>query len=88
VAVCETAAWQTVEGRVVMLDLESERYYRLDAVGSRMWELLSELGEVETVHARLHDEYDVDSSVLRQDLEDFIVQLVAAGLLRAESTPS
>ncbi len=37
-ALNETTAWQMVEGRVVMLDLDSEHYYRLDAVGSRMFE--------------------------------------------------
>lgn len=84
--VCDTAAWQMVEGRVVMIDLESEHYYRLDAVGSRMWELLNECGEVETVHARLLDEFDVSSSVLRRDLDEFIARLATVGLLRVEST--
>ncbi|MGI8801074.1 MAG: PqqD family protein [Solirubrobacteraceae bacterium] len=84
----EAAAWQIVEGRVVMLDLDAERYYRLDSVGSRMWELLSEFGDVESVHARLLAEYDVDASELRQDLEDFVTRLVAAGLVQVEPTRS
>jgi hypothetical protein len=45
VAPSETMAWQTVEGRVVRLDLDSEHYYRLDPVGSRMWELLCECND-------------------------------------------
>jgi len=47
VTIDETTAWQMVDGQVVMLELGSEHYYRLDAVGSRMWELLSTGGDVD-----------------------------------------
>jgi hypothetical protein len=77
-----------VEGRVVMLDLDSEHYYRLDDVGSRMWELLCECGEVEKVHTLLRDEYEVDPEVLRRDLDEFVTRLATAGLLRVEPIPS
>jgi hypothetical protein len=73
-----------VDGQVVMLELDSERYYRLDEVGSRMWELLSTGSDVDAAHARLLEEYEVDGDVLRADLEDFIERLTAKGLLRGE----
>ena len=84
VTVDETTAWQMVDGRVVMLELDSERYFRLDEVGSRMWELLSTGGDVDAAYARLLEEYEVDEAVLRADLEDFIERLTAKGLLRGE----
>ena len=83
-AVSDDAAWQRVDGRVVMLQLDSEHYYRLDTVGSRMWELLDELGEIGRVHARLLDEFDVDPAVLSRDLEVFVAELAAAGLVTVE----
>jgi hypothetical protein len=84
VTVSDATAWQIVEDRVVMLDLDSEHYYRLDPVGSRMWELLCENGAVETAHARLIEEYEVDPTELRTDLAEFIARLAAAGLLQVE----
>ena len=84
VAIDETTAWQMIDGRVVMLELDSEHYFRLDAVGSRMWELLSTDGDVDSAYARLLEEYEVEGDVLRTDLEDFIEQLSAKGLLRAQ----
>ena len=42
-----------VDGQVVMLELDSDHYYRLDAAGSRMWELLSTGGDVDAAYARL-----------------------------------
>jgi hypothetical protein len=84
VTVGDATAWQVVEGRVVMLDLDSEHYYRLDPVASRMWELLCENGAVETAHARLIEEYEVDATELHTDLAEFIAKLAAAGLLQVE----
>jgi hypothetical protein len=84
VTIDETTAWQMVDGQVVMLELESEHYYRLDAVGSRMWELLSEDGDVDAAYVQLLEEYEVDGDVLRTDLDDFIERLTANGLLRGE----
>jgi hypothetical protein len=88
VVIPETAVWQVVEERVVILELDGSQYFRLDAVGSRMWGLLDELGDIETVHARLADEYEVDASQLRQDLEEFVSELATAGLLVVEPAAS
>lgn len=84
VTIDEDVAWQKVDGCVVMLVLASERYLRLDDVGSRMWELLDESADVRTAHARLHAEYDAEASILLRDLHDFIVRLAHAGVLRVE----
>lgn len=73
--------FQDLERESIMLDLESEYYFSLDDVGTRMWQLLSEHQETATVLARLLDEYDVDEATLRQDLAALIDQLVAAGLV-------
>ena len=40
---------------MVLLDPEAGRYYTLDAVGARCWELLAEHGEIEAVVAQLSD---------------------------------
>ena len=48
-----------VRGEVVLLSLASGSYYGLNAIGSRMWHLLRERGEVEGVVLRLLDEYKV-----------------------------
>jgi hypothetical protein len=49
---------------------------------------LNECGGIETVHARLLDEYDVSASALRRDLDEFIARLATAGLLLVEPTQS
>jgi hypothetical protein len=73
--------FQEIEGETVLLDVEAERYYALDEVGSRCWELLAEHGDLEKVVASMLDEFDVDEATLRSDLEALLEQLSAAGLV-------
>lgn len=82
----EDVVWQNLDGCVVMLAFAPARYYRLDDVGSRMWELLNECEDVATAFARLSEEYDVDASTLRRDLSDFIERLVDVGMLRVDAS--
>jgi hypothetical protein len=73
--------FQEIEGETVLLDVEAERYYALDEVGSRCWELLAEHGDLEKVVASMLAEFDVDEATLRSDLEALLEQLSAAGLV-------
>lgn len=88
----EDVVWQTLDGLVVILaftptrNYPSARYYRLDDTGSRMWELLTDSGDVATAFAQLCDEFEVDASRLRRDLHDFIERLVDAGLVRVDAS--
>jgi hypothetical protein len=68
-------------GESVILDLETETYYGLDAVGTRMWSLVTGAHDVETAYRILADEYDVAPETLRRDLERLLDDLVERGLL-------
>lgn len=88
VSVPETTAWQVVEGRVVILELDDEHYYRLDEVGSRMWEVLCESGDLGAARKQLEAEFDVDPETLHRDLEAFVARLADAGLVTIEGASS
>ena len=57
---------QELEGEAVLLDLESERYYGFDKVGTRMWKLLAENSDVQATFEQLLSEYAVEADVLRK----------------------
>jgi hypothetical protein len=65
----------------VLLNLESERYFGLDDVGTRFLAVLTESDSIEAAYERLRDEYDVDAQVLRQDLLVLVEKLIDQGLL-------
>ena len=60
--------FQQLESEAVLLDLDSEHYYSLDPVATRIWKLLSEDGSVETAVSSLLATYDIDETTLRRDL--------------------
>ena len=75
-----------VEGEAVLLNLEIGQYYSLDEVGTRMWALLAQHGQIEPVVQAMLDEYDAGEGELRQDLVDLVEELAAHGLLRVNET--
>lgn len=82
VEVAPDVVFRQVSGEAVILDLESQRYFSLDATGTRMWELLAEHGALDIVRDMLLTEYEVEPEVLERDLNELVTRLLDAGLLR------
>ncbi len=74
-----------LDNESILFKLQIKRYYSLDDVGTRMWQLLSECNNMETVVQQLLMEYDVEVDHLRQELETLIEKLAQAGLLNVEN---
>ena len=70
-----------LEQESVLLNLETERYFGLDAVGTRMWQLATAAPTVETALAQLVEEYDAARETLRTDLTNLLQHLVDNGLI-------
>jgi len=68
----------------VILNLNSERYFGLDNVGTRMLSVLSASNSIEAAYEVLKGEYDVDAQVLRQDLTSLIENLLQQGLVKID----
>ena len=66
----------------VILNLDSERYYGLDDVGTRILSVLTNAESIEAAYQSLLAEYDVDESVLRQDLLALVESLVQQGIVK------
>jgi len=74
-----------VQGESVLLNLNSERYFGLDEVGTRMWAALVASVSVQAAYEVLLGEYDVEAEQLRQNLQELIAKLVENGLLEVRS---
>ncbi|GHC05469.1 PqqD family protein [Thermomonas carbonis] len=73
---------QAVGDEVVLLDLASERYFGLDPVGTRIWELLPEREDLAAIHLALCDEFAAEPSRIEQDLLSLVQTLSEAGLVK------
>lgn len=74
------------DGESVLLNLDTENYFGLNAVGSRMWELLTSTPSIEDAYASLLAEYEVAPDELRRDLDTLIEQLVEHGLVEVHES--
>ena len=69
----------------VILNLDSERYYGLDDVGTRILSVLTNSDSIEAAYQSLLAEYEVDESVLRQDLLALVESLVQQGIVQVSA---
>jgi hypothetical protein len=70
-----------VQGETVLLQLDSGEYFGLDEIGTRIWQLIVETGDLGDVHATLLREYDVEANVLTADFERLISELATRKLI-------
>ena len=75
---------QTTGDEAIVLDIASERYFGLNTVALRLWELLAQDPDLSHAHRQLLDEFDVDSAQLEHDLIAIVGELADAGLARVD----
>jgi hypothetical protein len=81
ISVSPTVISQEVAGETVLLDLESECYFGLDAVGTRIWQLIGEHGDLRRIFSTLLEEYEVEEAQLLEDLKALITDARGRGLV-------
>jgi hypothetical protein len=74
------AVFRDLDGEAVILHLDSGLYFGLNAVGTRIWQLLERDGRLTAVLDDLRAEYEAAPDVLERDLLDLVSRLVDARL--------
>jgi hypothetical protein len=64
-----------VEEDAILLNTHTDKYFALNDVGARLWNLLSEGKLLKECHQVLLQEYEVDSAQLEQDILELLEQL-------------
>ena len=68
-------------GETVLLSMQSAMYYGLDAVGSRIWELVRAPIRVSDIRDTIMAEYDVEPARCEADVIGFLGELADKGLI-------
>ncbi len=68
---------------MVMLSVDAGRYYSLNAVGRRLWELLEEPRTRVELHAVICAEFEVDDRTCEADIAKFVAEMIDNGLVHA-----
>jgi hypothetical protein len=80
ISIPDHVMFRELQGESVLLNLDTETYFGLDDVGTRMWAVLAEAATVGQAYEILLEEFDVDPDTLRKDLGALVDQLVEKGL--------
>jgi hypothetical protein len=64
-----------------LLNTQTNKYYGLEKVGARLWQLLNEGKSLKDAHQVIMSEYEVDPDELQQDILELINNLMENGLV-------
>jgi hypothetical protein len=74
-------------GETAILNLSDGVYYGLDAVGSRIWQLLQQPVSIAAIRDTLLGEYDVTPERCTEDIRALVKQLLSHGLIEVAGEP-
>ncbi len=75
-----------MDDQIVVADMRSGRYFGLDGVGARVWELLGQRATRGAIVDRLLAEYDVSRDVLERDVSALLEDLADRRLIERTSS--
>ena len=77
----DSVSMRTVHDEVVLLDMSSEQYFGLNAVGRCVMQAVSSGADVDGAVAAVFAEFDAPEGQIRTDVMALVEELVATGLL-------
>ena len=73
-----------VDAEIVLLNMATGYFHQLNAVGSYLWRRLDEPHTVSELCRSAIQDFEADEDVCRQDVHDFVQELLDAGLVGIE----
>lgn len=77
----ESLTWQRIDDDIVVLDLEGSSYLKLNASGAVLWEALAGGADHADLVRQLMERYDLGEEDAARDVDEFLADLDARGLL-------
>ena len=71
----------TLSDGAVLLNLQTKRYFSLNETGTRIWEMVQQTAEEDTIVAALLSEYEVEEHLARAEVRRILDELVEAQLI-------
>jgi len=75
------AAWQELDGEVVLLVSEEQKLLGLNSVAGRIWQLADGNRTVDEIVGILAREFDGAEDAIRRDASSFVDRLIERGLI-------
>ena len=80
---------KTISGRLhdelVMMDIEKGKYFSLNPVATRIWELLENPLTIKELCSLLMDEYEINADQCKAEVEDHLKEMIKLGLINLDN---
>lgn len=84
----EDAAWREVDGEMIVVSASRSSILALNRTGAAVWERADGTASVADIARSLAEEYGVDPGQAAEDVEAFLDELRAEGLLEEGGAPA
>lgn len=74
-------ATANISGEICMFNIDRGKYYNLDSIGSRIWELVETSQSIRNIISILIDEYEVEGKTCEDDILEFMQNLYTEGIV-------
>ena len=71
-----------IDGETIMMSIDNGKYYGLNTVASRIWEIIKEEPLFAEIVEKLLSEYDIDKAQCETETKDFLVKLIENKLIK------
>ena len=76
---------KNINGRLhdelIMMDIERGKYFSLNQVATRIWDLLEESKGIDELCKTLMEEYEVDLEQSSREVEEYLNEMIKLGLV-------
>jgi hypothetical protein len=76
-----------IDDEIIIMGLQTDKYYGLDAIASRIWELLEAPRSLDELVSLLCEEYEVEEAVCREETSALLQALSKQQLIRELKNP-
>ena len=77
----ESAVFTSIDGEIVMMDIESGAYYNLNSVATRIWELIEKPVSIGDICKHLIEDFDVSPQDCEEKTISFIHNLISKNIV-------
>lgn len=74
-----------IDGETIMMSIDNGKYYGLNTVASRIWEILKEEPLFSEIIDLLTTEYDIERTQCETETKEFLINLIENKLIRIEA---
>ena len=82
---------KTISGRLqdelVVMDIDQGKYFNLNSVATRIWDLLEESMAPDDLCRLLMDEYGIEPEQCKNEVGEYLVEMVRLGLISEVEWP-